>query len=64
MVRIFEYSRGDTYKVQVTINDVAGSVVVTKSEVPANTPEEVKAKLMDEAEIAVLAAMKEPNLYG
>lgn len=63
-VRIFEYKRGPEYACQVTVNEFAGALVFTKITVPNNTPQTVKAKFLEEAELATLREVERTSGYN
>lgn len=54
----FIYKRGEAgeYSVQVTVND--GAMAYSNIQTPLGTPAEVKVKLLEEAEIAVLKQLE------
>lgn len=56
-IRIFTYKRGDTHSCKVIVNEFAGSLVFDSIVVPNNTPQKVKEKFLEEAEVAVLKIM-------
>jgi hypothetical protein len=50
---IFVYSRGDQFKVTVTVNEMAGSMVYHDFIYPKDTSIDVKRAFLDEADVAV-----------
>lgn len=63
-MRIFEYKRGDEYSCQIVINEFAGSLVFSKITVPNNTAQTVKAKFLEEAELAALREVEKSGTFS
>lgn len=47
-IKVYRFSRGDKYSCDVTINE--GTVIFSNIVYPSNTTDEVKQKLLDDAE--------------
>lgn len=58
-LQLFKYKRGEEYSVEVVVND--GSLAYHNIIVPTGTDVTVKAKLLEEAETAVLKKLEEDN---
>jgi len=58
-LQLFKYKRGEEFSVEVVVND--NTLAYHNIVVPAGTDINIKAKLLEEAETAVLKKLEEDN---